>query len=280
MNKKLLAQYGLKWNPFSTEIPIEGVHVSPRVESFCYRIENSHLPEGGFSGIFGDPGMGKSVTLRLLSARLSRLRDVTVGVLTRPQCHLADFYREMGEIFEAPLKPHNRWCGFKALRERWLEHIGKSLSRPVLLIDEAQELSPAVLAELRLLSSVDFDSKIVLTIVLAGDRRLEESLRRPDLLPIASRIRTRLVLEPATREELQACLKHVLAAAGNPKVMTPDLVQTLCDHALGNHRALMNLASELLDVAAQREVEQIDERLFLELHAQATAPPRPAARRR
>jgi type II secretory pathway predicted ATPase ExeA len=60
--------------------------------------------------------------------------------------------------------------------EKWLHHIDSSLFRPVLLIDEAQEMSPPVFSELRLLSSADLDSRSILTTVLAGDRRLANRL--------------------------------------------------------------------------------------------------------
>ena len=49
MNQKLLALYGLKWNPFTPEVPIEALHVPPKVENFCWRIEQAHLREGGFA---------------------------------------------------------------------------------------------------------------------------------------------------------------------------------------------------------------------------------------
>ena len=81
MNQKLLALYGLKWNPFSPELPTEAIHVPPRVESFCWRIEHAQIKEGGFAMIHGDPGTGKSVALRLLADRLARLPDVTVGAI-------------------------------------------------------------------------------------------------------------------------------------------------------------------------------------------------------
>ena len=83
--------------------------------------------------------------------RLSAQRDVKVGVISRPQAGLADFYREMGELFGVVLHPHNRWGGAKVLRERWQTHIDAAFSRPVLIVDEAQEMLPAVLSELRLL---------------------------------------------------------------------------------------------------------------------------------
>ena len=267
MNKKLLALYGLKWNPFSADLPVEALHILPKVESFCWRVEQGLIREGGFAMISGDPGTGKSVVLRLLAERLARMRELSVGAIVRPSSNLADFYREMGDLFGVELRPHNRWGGFKVLRERWQAHLEGTLMRPVLLIDEAQEMYPNVLNELRLLSSHRFDSRNLLSVVLAGDGRLTHKLRRDELLPLGSRIRTRLTLEYAAREELAGCLNHLLASAGNAGLMTPQLKSALCEHAVGNYRVLTGMAAELLDTAAQRELAQLDEKLFLELYA-------------
>lgn len=275
MTKKLLALYGLKWNPFAVELPLDALFVPPKIELFCSRIEQSLVRDGGFALITGEPGSGKSVALRLLAERLGRLTDLTVGALTHPQSHLADFYRELGELFGVALQPHNRWAGFKTLRDRWLAHLDHTRLRPVLLIDEAQEMLPAVLSELRLLASTHFDSRPLLTVVLAGDGRLAELLRRDDLVSLGSRIRIRLTLEYASREELRACLDHLLTTAGNPTLMTSELVHTVCEHAVGNYRVLTSLAAELLTAAAQRELPQLDEKLYLELFVQPRPTPKP-----
>jgi type II secretory pathway predicted ATPase ExeA len=151
----------------------------------------------------------------------------------------------------------------------------------VLLVDEAQEMSPAVLSELRLMASARFDSQSLLCVILAGDARLPEKLRREELVPLGSRIRTRLATEQASAEELLACLQHLLNTSGNASLMTPALMQTLCEHAIGNYRILTTMAAELLAVAAQRDLSQLDEKLFLEVFAppQNAAPRRAQARR-
>jgi type II secretory pathway predicted ATPase ExeA len=279
MNQTLLALYGLKWNPFSADLPIDAVHIPPKVEDFCWRIEHALVREGGFALIQGDPGTGKSVVLRLLAERLSRLPDLTVGAIHHPQSNLADFYRELGDIFAVPLRPSNRWGGFKALRERWLGHLESTRRRPVLLIDEAQEMNAQVLCELRLLSSARFDSQTLLSVILAGDARITEKLRREELVPLGSRIRIRLHTECASREELLGCLEHLLEGAGNASLMTPVLCQTLCDHAMGNYRVLTQMAADLLAAAAQRNLPQLDEKLFLELYGQPHQPVRRKAAR-
>jgi len=279
VNHKMLALYGLKWNPFTPNVPTEALHVTTRLESFCWRVQQL-AGDGGFALITGVPGCGKSATLRILTASLATQRDVTVGVISRPQANIADFYREMGDLFGVELRPHNRWGGAKILRQRWQAHIQSTLSRPVLLVDEAQEMQSAVLAELRLLASADLDSHILLTTVLAGDGRLAERLRSDEFLPLASRMRVRLAIERAPPQDLQDCLRHALQQAGAPTLMTKEVIATICDHAQGNLRALMIMAGELLELAAQRDARQIDETLFFETCAVPAASETKAATRR
>ena len=129
-------------------------------------------------------------------------------------------------------------------------------------------MAPAVFSELRLLSSAELDSRSILTIILAGDDRLVSKLDSPDLLPLASRIRSRLRTQALPPAQLLECINHLLkAAAGNPKLMSPTLAQTLCEHAAGNLRLLMNMANDLLNAALRQEREQLDEKLFFEVFA-------------
>jgi type II secretory pathway predicted ATPase ExeA len=262
--KKLLALYGLKWNPFTPDVPQEALLQTPRIASFCARVQNL-VEDGGFALVTGDPGNGKSVILRVLHERLSALRDVSVGRLTRPQSNITDIYRELGEIFGVNLRPGNRWGGFKMLRERWKSHLEASLVRPVLLVDEAQEMNVHTLSELRLLSSAEFDSVSLLTVVLAGDQRLVDHLRHPNLIPLGSRIRTRIVLSYQSPDELTQLLEHAIQVAGNPKLMTKGLIGTLVEHSAGNQRALMTMAGEMLMAGAESEVPVLDEKLYFEV---------------
>ncbi|HTP30335.1 MAG TPA: AAA family ATPase [Anaeromyxobacteraceae bacterium] len=234
------------------------------IESFAWRVEQL-VQEGGFALISGESGTGKSVALRIVAERLATLRDVAVGVLQRPQSKSADFYRELGDIFAVKLSPSNRWGGFKALRERWKAHVASSRIKPVLLVDEAQEMDSEVLSELRLLSSADFDATSLLTVVLSGDGRLLERLRQEALVPLGTRIRTRLPTEAASREELFELLSHALSKAGNAKLMTTELMDALVDHCAGNYRLLMTMGAELLAYGLAHEAAQLDEKFYLEL---------------
>jgi len=262
--RKLSALYGLKWNPFLPDVPVEALCETPRIKHFAWRLEDLVM-HGGFALVTGDVGAGKSAALRMLTAKLTPLRDVIIGEVTRPQSRVTDFYREIGDLFGVPVSTSNRWGAYKTVRAKWQEHIQQTLFRPVLLVDEAQEMSPLLLAELRLLGSTKLDTCQIVTVVLCGDRRLEEKLRTPDLLPIASRIQTRLVLDAEPPDVLGSMLRHLLASAGNAALMTEELQRTVCEHAAGNRRVLKQLCNEVLALGVTNNAKRLDESLYLEL---------------
>lgn len=269
MKEKIKSFYGLKWNPFTADLPVEGIVCPPKWDQVFWRIENLVM-DGGFALVQGDSGLGKSAFMRALYDRLSKVRDIHVQVITRPQSGVADFYRELGALFNVPLSPSNRWGGFTKLRERWLEQIRSSALRPVLLIDEAQEMNPLVMSELRLLTSRQLDSQILLTVIMAGDNRLGEKLKDPDLIPLGTRFRSRLVMEPPTKEELINMLTEGTHRAGCPHLLTDELKITLAEHALRNPRIMMTHAAELLTFAASKNIHQLDVELFFELYPPST----------
>ncbi len=272
-NTDIRSQYGLKYNPFLPDVPPEALFAIPGSERFAHRVQTM-AAQGGFALITGDPGLGKSKTLQRIAHQLEQIPDLTVGVMQRPQSALSDFYRELGELFNVGLSPANRYGGFKALRTRWKNHCQSTLLRPVLLIDEAQQVSNECLTELRLLQSHHFDSQSLLFTILCGDGRLPERFRTTELLPLGSRIGPRLALSPLSPEQLQDFLNFALDQAGNGQLMTSELIRTLAAHAANNLRVLNQMAAEMLVAAAGRNLPRIDESLFFELFSPTGSKPR------
>jgi general secretion pathway protein A len=256
--------YGLKWNPFTPEIPLDGIVSNDQWDQFFWRVESLIL-DGGFAMITGESGLGKSVTLRALSDRISKIKEVQLQELSRPQSGLNDFYRELGSLFGLDVRTSNRYRGHTSLREKWQNHIDTALFRPVLVIDEAQEMQIATMSELRLLTSKKFDSQILLTVILAGDQRLPAKLQEESLLPLATRIRTRINLDPLAKSNLVKLLNGVMTNAGRPDLMTEELISSLVEHCLQNPRIMMNLASEILALGLRKKAKQLGVELFFEL---------------
>lgn len=280
MNERILQDlYGLKYDPFQSYLPEEGIWEPPEVSAFLLRM-GMLVKIGGFALMTGEPGTGKSKALQLLASRLMGIQGVVVGVMERPQSTLMDFYREMGRIFDVNLAPANRYGGFQALRLRWKSHFQGSFLRPVLLVDEAQECPSLSLNELRLLASDQFDSYSLLTVVLCGDQRLQQRLATPELLPLSSRIRARLSLPRRDPAVLRLFLTHSLERAGASQLMNDALVHALCHHADGNLRQLQHMASQILWAGAERKLSQLDEQLFLDLFAVPAPVERTHSRRR
>lgn len=276
--KSLHDLYGLKYNPFEPSVPTEALWKPPQASPFIQRMDQM-ARLGGFALISGEPGTGKSKVLQLLAVRLEQRDNVEIGVMERPQSGIMDFYRELGALFGVNLSPANRYGGFRALRNRWSEHIKGTLMRPVLLIDEAQEIPTDCLSELRILGSLRFDSQCLLTTVLCGDNRLEERLKGVDLMPLHSRILARLNLDDLGRDDLRDYIVHALDKAGAPHLMTESLINALADHAGANLRRLNHIAAQLVWIAAERELPNIDENLFLDFCTPGSARSRTRARR-
>lgn len=262
--KRLKTFFGLKYNPFISNIPAEHLWLPPGTEEFFSCVEMM-MNYGGFAMITGESGLGKSRILQALAVRLSEnYDDAAVGIMQRPQSKITDFYRELGDIFGVNLKPANKYGGFTTLRERWKEHVKRTLVKPILLIDEAQEVPVNCLTELRLLSSDRFDSECLMTTVLCGDTRLPDRFRVPELLPLGSRIRNRLVLRPWDRKQILEFLDHSLRECGTPNLMTDALKLTLADHCAGNLRVLTGMAAQLLNRAGINRISELDEKLYID----------------
>lgn len=258
---KIRATYGLKYNPFLSDIPSTSIYLTDDMLRFINRSEQL-ISEGGFALVCGEPGLGKSAFMRHLRDRLHATPGSLVKVLARPHSRLRDFYYEISEIFG--VKIGNRYACFKNLRDTWLAQICSNTSRPVLLIDEAQQVQDEVLSEIRFLGSTELDARCILSVVLAGDSRLLQKLQKPELLPLESRVRYRLQIEKFSVEECIKILTKSMQDAGNSELMSPSVVKAIAEQCFGNLRNMMIMSNELLNQAALTDKDRIDENLFFE----------------
>ncbi len=133
------------------------------------------------------------------------------------------------------------------LNESLIEQYSKGL-QPVLLVDEAQNLTPDLLEEIRLLSNLETDKAKLLQIILVGQPELKKTLMLPDLVQLRQRITINYHITPLNKEEIGQYINHRLTVAGNPNAINlnedmpdiiyqfsrgiPRLINILCDFAL------------------------------------------------
>jgi general secretion pathway protein A len=218
----------------------------------------------GFVLLTGEVGTGKTTLLHALLGQLEA--DTASAFLFNPRLEPLDFFRVLLDEYGIEAECRTKAEYLLALNEFLIERLGKNL-RTVLIIDEAQTLSPEMLEEVRLLSNLETPTSKLLQIVLVGQPELVDLLARPELRQLRQRIVLRHHLRPFDERESDAYIDERLALAGYTgkgifnrgarreiHAVTggiPRLVNVVCDGAL-----LLGYSRQLavLDAPAIREV--------------------------
>ncbi|HDZ61901.1 MAG TPA: AAA family ATPase, partial [Nitrospirae bacterium] len=199
----------------------------------------------GFILLTGEIGSGKTTIIRNLiknlnaSVRLSRINNTKVSS--------EQLISMINEDFGLEVEGKNKTKLLSDLNEFLIDQYSKKF-QPILLIDEAQNLSPDLLEEIRLLSNLETDRAKLLQIMLVGQTELKKTLMLPELMQLRQRININYHITPLTIDETVKYIRHRLTIAGNPDAMRfqgdmpgliyrfsggiPRLINILCDFAL------------------------------------------------
>jgi general secretion pathway protein A len=241
-----LDYYGFNENPFSLSPNPHFIFFSKtHKEAFAlllYGINNRF----GFIELTGEVGTGKTTVLRTLLSQLDEEKYRT-ALIFNPALSAIDLMRAINHEFGIPCESENIAELLGELNNFLLQENcgGRTV---VLIIDEAQNLPPALLEQVRLISNLETDTDKLIQIVLAGQPELARILEKPELRQINQRIALRYNLHPLDMEDSRAYIKHrVTMAGGGDKVSfapgalgwlyrysrgTPRLINILCDRAL------------------------------------------------
>ena len=204
--------YGFREKPFNLTPDPRFVFLSkPHQEAFAhllYGINN----RTGFIALTGEVGSGKTTVLRALLSQLDAEHHRTALIFNpsqSPRRLLQNINREFGIPFpgtpgSGPLEALNQFL----LREN---DQGRTV---VLIIDEAQNLEPPALEQIRLISNLETDREKLIQIILAGQPELGQVLERKDMRQLSQRITVRCDLQPMTFEDTAEYINHRLAVAG------------------------------------------------------------------
>ena len=239
--------FGLNEKPFSITPDPRFLFLSERHGEALAHLVYGVTESGGFIQLTGEVGTGKTTLVR--SLLLNRMPDnADVAVVLNPQLSVIEFLATICEELHIEVL-HNKGS-VKALTDALNHHLLKAHAagrRTILVVDEAQNLAPAVLEQVRLLTNLETAKQKLLQIILIGQPELRELLARNDLRQLAQRITGRYHLEPLSSEETSSYIEHRLKVAGalgevfdsgaKKEIFrlsqgVPRLVNVICDRAL------------------------------------------------
>jgi len=239
--------FGLNEKPFSITPDPRYLFLSERHGEALAHLVYGVTESGGFIQLTGEVGTGKTTLCRTLL--LNRVpSNADVAVVLNPQLSPLEFLEAICE--ELGIKVPKRKESIKALIDALYRHLLAAHAdgrRTILVVDEAQNLAPEVLEEVRLLTNLETSKQKLLQIILIGQPELRELLARNDLRQLAQRITGRYHLEPLSAEETNQYIEHRLKVAGvlgevfdasakrtvfRLSQGVPRLINVICDRAL------------------------------------------------
>ncbi|MET0165143.1 MAG: AAA family ATPase [Vicinamibacterales bacterium] len=204
--------YGFKVKPFGLSPQEEFLFLSRQhrmaLELLVYGIRNQAM----FCAVTGDIGTGKTTLMRRLFG--GRGPGNAVAIITGMHGTFTELLQWVLSEFGVDYQGLDKLALQHALTQQ-LKWVNARNKRVILVIDEAQSLAPEVLEELRLFSNINAGSMMLLQTVLVGQLGLRDTLRRPDMRPLAQRIGVDYVLTPLDKEQTHEYIRHRLGAAGS-----------------------------------------------------------------
>ena len=204
--------YEFKTKPFNMTPDSRFFFASSKHEEALNRLLVAISEKSGFAVVTGDIGSGKTTVCRTLLNMLDPTTKVALILNTHlgKKELLTTILEDLGIEYKSQSKTHL----LLALNDYLLEQSRKD-TNVVLVIDEAQNLTPSVLEEIRMLSNLETESEKLIQIVLLGQPELRKKLCHPRLLQFSQRIVFYYHLEPLSQEETEEYIKYRLIKAGN-----------------------------------------------------------------
>ena len=256
--------YGFKEAPFNmtpnSRFFYQSAKHTEALSTLIYAIEERK----GFVVITGDIGSGKTTVCRTL---LNRLDSTTrTALITNTHISGKDLLTTILEELEVEFQTGSKAKLLYQLNEYLIEQL-RNDSNVVLIIDEAQNLKPTVLEEVRMLSNLETEHEKLIQIIFLGQPELKKKLALARLEQLRQRIAVYYHLTPLTEEETKKYILHRLkiASESDKQYFTNDALDLICQYSKGVPRIVNQLADSALLNGFIYEKEIIDKKLMQEV---------------
>jgi general secretion pathway protein A len=239
--------FGLNEKPFAITPDPRYLYLSERHAEALAHLLYGIKEAGGFGQLTGEVGTGKTTIIRSLLAQTPK--DAEIALVLNPRMTAPEFLLTLCEEIGIGVPDEAIGSG-KDLVDILNDYLLRAHSagrRVVLVVDEAQNLAPEVLEQVRLLTNLETNTQKLLQIILIGQPELRELLARNELRQLAQRITGRYHLDPLSSDETTAYVRHRLRVAGattdifTPLALSevfrlsggvPRVINVICDRAL------------------------------------------------
>ncbi|MGB8506934.1 MAG: AAA family ATPase, partial [Pyrinomonadaceae bacterium] len=243
--------------PFSVSPNPAALFLTPSLRSALHKVRYTVENRQGLTCVLGDAGMGKSSLMRLLHLEYEgRPEEISVAYITDPDFHTPNaFVRSICQSFDVPMRR-----SFQAQKDEFKEYIlgqagvGKNV---VLLLDEAQGMTPDTMEILRSFLNFESNTAKLLQVVMAGQLDLRERLKLSRNRALRSRIVMYSLMSALSPAEAKGMLEHRCQLADIPLPFSDEVIDIIYSAAGGTPRDILRIcgyAYEISQVGGDPEV--------------------------
>lgn len=250
----MLQHFNLTSYPFRKDIPIENLTLSRSQKDAAEALQQViRTKEIGI--LVGEPGMGKPLTLAYLSKKLPRGNFKLIS-LPNPQGSARYIWRHLVRQLGIDTPGPDAFRGLLKQLIFFAEEIGR---QPLLLVDEAHQLRPETIEELRLLTNITLDNTCPCILIMAGQPELLSRLHNPAFEAFNQRVGVRFRLMPMGEEETYQYIdSHLRLAGATRQIFDDEAKQLIFSFTKGIPRKVNRSCLDALNYAYQRGLHQID----------------------
>ncbi len=229
--------FGFREKPFSLLPDPDYIYMSRGHENAYTHLEYAISENKGFVVITGEIGSGKTTLLNFLLNKIQS--HIQVGLVNHTACSPNQLLKMICQEFDLAVHGMDKAEMLEAFNGFLLEQFA-SKNRVVLIIDEAQSLSPKCMEEIRMLSNLEVEKHHLLQIIIVGQPELRNRLQQKNLEQFAQRVTVNCHIDRLGQDEIEHYIRHRLRIAGakNPDIFDEGAVQAIFASSCGIPRVI------------------------------------------
>lgn len=250
------SHFGLTAKPFSMVPNPEILFLSKNHENALTYLEYGLSEKVGFILLTGEIGAGKTTLIRYMLNKMES--QIDIAVIFNTNFTSDQMFRRILSEFEVPCDTTDKERHLQLLYQFLIDRYAQG-RHVLLIVDEAQNLSDDALEDIRMLSNLQTDDRILLQIMLVGQPELKSRLDMPDFRQLAQRIAVNYHITPLDEEQTRHYIGYrIHKAGGEPDLFAPEAINMIFAHSGGIPRSINLMCDTALVYGFADNLERID----------------------